>query len=710
MIRFLLPAVLLASFATAQRIQVTPSDVAVDYSRVDMLDVPGERPIHALAMTDAGLYAVSEDRFMVLEGRKMRVLAELPAPVRTLVALPKGLFLAGGYVLDSTGRRLHDYALKEVHAAAVSGGTAYAVTHPHGEFYALEASAVPKGRVYERSLIGVDEHFRAVPRAMAVDNYGAVWTSGELGFLYRYAKGKLEKTALRLPAEKGREFLNIVECFTKDKSGVIYGGTSDGYLFRLDASAVVNLGRPGGRIRALALQKDGSLLGVAGEQLFAYRNGAYELLGRLEYRTPDRQRWMAYDIDSMAIAGDGAAYFGESTFRAHLFLLRPMPSNVQPVTTGIDVLVDHNFRELQGKKVGLITNHSGFDRQGRRTIDLLAKAPGVELVAIFTPEHGLSGEVDAPVTSTRDPKTGLPAHSLFSSTRRPTEEMLKGIDTFVYDILDVGARFYTYLATLGYAMEEAAKRGIEVVVLDRPNPIRGDVVEGPVSAKELDRDFLAYSAMPTRYGMTIGEMATMWNAENRMNVKLTVVKLEGWQRSQWFDETGLAWVNPSPALRNMSATALYPATNMLYITGGQANLSLGRGTDSPYEVFGAPWVNDERALAAHLNARGIPGVRFLPLRFTPRDSVFKGQDCGGVFVLLLDRDKLNTGRLGIEMLSAFWKLYPNRFSLDSTFRRIGSRNVVEAIKAGKDPLEIERLWQDELEAFKATRAKYLLYR
>jgi uncharacterized protein YbbC (DUF1343 family) len=531
-----------------------------------------------------------------------------------------------------------------------------------------------------------------------------------LGYLYRYTNGKLEKTGLRLPAEKGREFINVAECFVTDRAGVIYGGTSDGYLFRLDASTVTNLGRPAGRIRALALQNDGSLLGVAGSQLFTYRAGTFELLGRLEYNQPDKQRWMAYDIDSIAVAEDGTAYFGESQFRAHLFLLRSAQAAPQPVKTGIDLLVEHNFRELQGKKIGLITNHSGFDHQGRRTIDLLTKAPGVELVAIFTPEHGLTGEVDAQVSSTRDPKTGLPAYSLFSSTRRPTEEMLKGIDTFVYDIFDVGARFYTYLATLGYAMEEAAQRGMGVVVLDRPNPIRGDVVEGPVSAKELDRDFLAYSAMPTRYGMTIGEMATMWNAESRMNVKLTVVKMEGWKRSQWFDETGLAWVNPSPALRNLSATALYPATNMLYITGGQANLSLGRGTDSPYEVFGAPWVNDERGLATYLNARSVPGVRFLPLRFTPRDSVFKGQECGGVFVLLLDRDKLNTGQLGIEMLSAFWKLYPNRFSLDSTFRRIGSHKVVEAIKAGKDPSEIERLWQDDLEAFKATRAKYLLYR
>jgi uncharacterized protein YbbC (DUF1343 family) len=215
--------------------------------------------------------------------------------------------------------------------------------------------------------------------------------------------------------------------------------------------------------------------------------------------------------------------------------------------------------------------------------------------------------------------------------------------------------------------------------------------------------------MPTRYGMTIGELATLLAAERAPGARLRVVRLEGWTRSMWFDETGLRWVNPSPALRNLSATALYPATNMLYITDGRPPISMGRGTDAPYETFGAPWVRDERALAAELNARRIPGVGFVPVRFTPRESVFRGEECGGVFVLLRDRQRLDTGRLGIELLSAFWRLHPERFGIDGVYRRVGSRAVLDAVKAGRDPLEILALWQQELDAFRARRAKHLIY-
>jgi uncharacterized protein YbbC (DUF1343 family) len=393
-----------------------------------------------------------------------------------------------------------------------------------------------------------------------------------------------------------------------------------------------------------------------------------------------------------------------------LMLLPVRFLEAQPVKTGIDVLVEHGFRELQNRRVGLITNHSGLDRSGRRTIDLLADAPGVTLVAIFTPEHGLSGQADEPVASTRDARTGRPVHSLYGETRRITPAMLEGIDTLVYDIADVGARFYTYIATLGYAIEEASRRDVEVLILDRPNPLGGEVVEGPVSEASLTGDFIAYMPMPTRYGMTIGELATMLTAERKLGARLRVVPMEGWARAMWFDQTGLRWVNPSPALRNLSATALYPATNMLYITDGRPPISMGRGTDAPYETFGAPWVRDERALAADLNARRIPGVSFVPVRFAPRESVFKGEDCGGVFVLLLDRQKLDTGRLGIELLSAFWRLHPERFGIDGVLRRIGSRAALDAVKAGRDPLEIVALWQRDLAAFRELRAKYLLYR
>lgn len=326
---------LAAALLPAQKIQVRPSDVTVDYRRVELIEVPGERPIQALAFSGQGsaarLYAVSERRLLVLENGRVRLVSELPTAVNTLVAMPGGGLLAGPYLVDNAGRVVKEYKIENVYAAvADKNGNAYAVSWPDGRFYVLSENAAAKGKLYERSLIGTDLHFRAAPRALAVDRSGAVWMSGELGFLYRYAEGKLEKTELRLPAEKGREFLNVVERFACAPSGMIYGGTSDGYLFRLDPAryAIDNLGRPTSqpRIRALDVQRDGSLLGMAGDQLFCWRSGVYEMLGRLEYREPNKLRWMAYDVDSMALGEDGTAYFGESQFRAHLFLLRPAPA------------------------------------------------------------------------------------------------------------------------------------------------------------------------------------------------------------------------------------------------------------------------------------------------------------------------------------------------------------------------------------------------
>lgn len=375
------------------------------------------------------------------------------------------------------------------------------------------------------------------------------------------------------------------------------------------------------------------------------------------------------------------------------------------VRTGIDVLEADGFRQLAGKRVGLITNHSGFDRSGRRTIDLLAKAGNLELVAVFSPEHGIDGTSwgrDGSLRST-DAAAGVPILNLWGKTQRLTPEMLRGIDTLVYDIQDVGARFYTYLATLGVAMEEAAIHKIEVVVLDRPNPIGGATVEGPVQDEDL-LGFVCYFPMPSRYGMTIGEQALMFNAEKKMGLKLTVVKMENWRRADWFDQTGLRWVNPSPNLRSLYSVALYPALNMLNMQG----MSIGRATENPYNILGAPWIDGER-LAAYLNGRNIPGVSFVPLRFTPSGDRFGGEECGGVFLNLLDRERLNTGRLGIELVAALWKLYPERFELQRTLHRVGSRKVLDAIRRGEDPVAIERSWQEDLEKFRKVRARYLIY-
>jgi len=372
--------------------------------------------------------------------------------------------------------------------------------------------------------------------------------------------------------------------------------------------------------------------------------------------------------------------------------------------TGVDVLEADHFTALAGLRVGLITNHSGCDAAGRRTIDLLHRAQGVKLKAIFSPEHGLLGKADERVPSTTDPDTGLPVYSLYGETARPTDRMLAGLDALVFDIQDVGVRFYTYITTLGYSMEAAARKGLAFYVLDRPNPISGILVEGPV----LDRDllsFVAYYPLPVRHGMTVGELAQMFNAENHLGVKLKVIKMKDWRRSDWYDETGLPWINPSPNLRNMVEVTLYPGVAL--VEG--ANVSVGRGTDTPFEVLGAPWI-DGKKLADYLNERRIQGVRFLPIDFTPRENRFAGKVCRGIQINLLDREALDAPEMGVEIAAALYKLFPKDFQLDGTLSLIGSLAVLDDIKRNQDPRRISYHWeQDDLSAFRKTRAKYLLY-
>jgi uncharacterized protein YbbC (DUF1343 family)/CubicO group peptidase (beta-lactamase class C family) len=373
------------------------------------------------------------------------------------------------------------------------------------------------------------------------------------------------------------------------------------------------------------------------------------------------------------------------------------------VQTGIDVLEAENFAPLAGRRVGLITNATGVDAAGRRTIDLLYHAPGVKLLALFSPEHGLEGLADTRVLSSTDAATGLPVYSLYGDTERPTDRMLEGLDALVFDIQDAGVRFYTYITTLGYCLEAAAKKGIEFYVLDRPNPIKGDEVEGPILENGL-RSFAAYYPLPIRHGMTVGELAEMFNSEKHLGAKLRVIKMRDWRRSDWYDETGLAWVNPSPNLRNLTEEVLYPGVAMME----GANVSVGRGTDTPFEILGAPWI-DSRNLAAYLNAREIQGVRFVPVDFKPSTSSFAGQVCHGVQIVLLDRQALDPAELGVEITAALWKLYPDSFQLEKTLPLLGARWVLDAIRAGKDPHRIAYEWQDALEQFRTLRAKYLLY-
>ncbi len=292
----------------------------------------------------------------------------------------------------------------------------------------------------------------------------------------------------------------------------------------------------------------------------------------------------------------------------------PSTSATQP---GIDVLEDMNFAPLQGKHVGVITNQTGVDSLGRRTIDVLAHADGVKLVAIFSPEHGIAGKVDAKVENATDSVTGLPVFSLYGDTRTPTDEMLKGIDALVFDMQDAGVRFYTYTSTMGYCMEAAAKHKIPFFVLDRPNPLGGERIEGPM----LDKgriSFTGYFSMPIVYGMTLGELARMFNAENKTNAELHVVAMKNWRRSQTYDQTGMKWIPPSPNLRTVGEDFIYPGIETLQPGG----ISVGRGTDTPFELFGAPWIQAD-SLQKNMEARNIPGVRFSRHHvYSDRRSVF----------------------------------------------------------------------------------------
>jgi uncharacterized protein YbbC (DUF1343 family) len=377
--------------------------------------------------------------------------------------------------------------------------------------------------------------------------------------------------------------------------------------------------------------------------------------------------------------------------------------NSKKVQTGIDVLVAEKFGALAGLRVGLITNQSGIDSAGRRTVDLLHKAPGVKLVAIFSPEHGFTGKAEGKVSSTREPLTGLPIYSLYGGVARPTQKMLNGLDALVFDIQDAGARFYTYITTMGYAMEACAKKGIRFYVLDRPNPITASLTQGPILDGDL-KSFTGYFPLPVRHGMTIGELAKMFNVERKIGVKLHVIKMRGFERSDWYDETGLLWVSPSPNLRTLTEAILYPGVGV--VEG--ANVSVGRGTATPFELLGAPWMNGEE-LALYLDNRKIEGVRFMPVEFVPSSDRFKNQVCHGIRIVLLNRQGLDSPVLGIEIASALYRLYPRDFEIDKTLGLIGSREVLRAIKDGQDPTSVVQNWQVGLDDFCKLRSKYLLY-
>ncbi|PIE22251.1 MAG: hypothetical protein CSA62_13160 [Planctomycetota bacterium] len=377
------------------------------------------------------------------------------------------------------------------------------------------------------------------------------------------------------------------------------------------------------------------------------------------------------------------------------------------VRSGLDVLVDEDFRRLEGRKVGLITNHTGIDREGRQNVDLFYGSKRFQLVALFGPEHGIRGEFDQPeVPSGKDAKTGLPVFSLYGKdpqSRKPSAEHLKGLDTLVFDIQDIGTRFYTYISTMALAMESAAEHGLRFVVLDRPNPIGGELVEGPVLDQGKE-SFVGAWTLPVRHGMTCAELALMLRKEKDLDLDLQVVALRGWKRSMYFEETGLYWVNPSPNMRNMHEALLYPGIGLLEFT----NLSVGRGTDTPFERIGAPWL-DGRSLADRLMARRLPGVVFQPLLFQPKSSKFAGRLCNGIAILVTDRARFRPLRTGIEIAVLLRQLHPEDWKAERYQRLLADAATYEAVLAAQDPEKIQELWAAELESFLARRKRFLLY-
>jgi uncharacterized protein YbbC (DUF1343 family)/CubicO group peptidase (beta-lactamase class C family) len=377
------------------------------------------------------------------------------------------------------------------------------------------------------------------------------------------------------------------------------------------------------------------------------------------------------------------------------------PARSPQALNGIDVLEKQKFAPLKGLRIGLITNHTGHDRDRNPTIDLLKNAPDVELKVLFSPEHGIRGAVDEKVGDSTDEKTGLPIYSLYGETTKPKPEQLKDLDALVFDIQDVGCRFYTYTATMGRCMEAATENGKKYFVLDRVNPINATTIDGPVLAGKTS--FVGYHVVPLRYGMTIGELAEMFKAERSPKAELTVIRLENWKRDSWFDQTGLPWTNPSPNMRNLIQATLYPGVGLL-----ESALSVGRGTDTPFELVGAPYIDDVK-LAGELNSAGLPGVRFIPIQFTPTYSVHKGHLCKGVFILLTDRDRCNVVDVGLQIAETVYRLYPNDFNPAKMDHLLLDKATLEAVKLNKPLKEIRAGWDNNLQDFQKRRAKYLLY-
>ncbi len=376
-----------------------------------------------------------------------------------------------------------------------------------------------------------------------------------------------------------------------------------------------------------------------------------------------------------------------------------------PVLCGIDVLQRDNYRQLGGQRVGLITNHTGRNAEGKSTVELLHAATDVDLVALFSPEHGFKGQLDiAHIDDSAESATGLTVFSLYGKTRKPTAEMVEGVDTLVFDIQDIGTRFYTYISTMGEAMRAAAETNKRFVVLDRPNPINGVDVAGPMLDKGAE-SFVAFHRLPVRHGMTIGELAQLLKAELQLDLELQVIECVGWERDTFWEKTDLTWINPSPNMRSLTQALLYPGVGLLETT----NVSVGRGTDTPFEVLGAPWI-DGPQLAAALNECSIPGAIFIPIEFTPDASKFAGQACGGINIVITDRSAFEPLRVGLELACLLRRHYPEDWNPASLNRLLGNQSVLEAIVGGEGARQVMEAAREGVKNFKRRREPFLLYR
>ena len=374
------------------------------------------------------------------------------------------------------------------------------------------------------------------------------------------------------------------------------------------------------------------------------------------------------------------------------------------VKLGIDVLAENNFSIIKNKKVGLIINHTSINSNWRSTIEIIAESNVCEVVAIFTPEHGFDGKLDEYINYGDNLIYNVPVYSLYGETLRPEKKMIRNIDYLIFDILDVGTRFYTYIGTMKYCMEVANENNIGFIVLDRPNPINGIDISGPMLKNINVFGLAGVHNLPIRHGMTTGELALLFKADEKMQLNLNIIKMEGWKREMWFDETGIPWVNPSPNIRNMNQASLYPGLGLFE----RLNVANKRGLPSPFEMIGAPWINAYDFVNS-LNKYNLSGVNFTPIKFSPEEHKYSNEWCEGIYITITDREKLEPVKLGFIIIITLYKMYPEEFDINKLWHITRSKGLIQEIKNDPSIAELIRYWNNDLEIFRNKRAQYLLY-